>query len=73
MKIEIQVPDEFTAEQVKEVKEFAIIKVERIVRATEVVPVEIKDGNDTKIDDLLVAMGLPTKYAVAEVVEVVEG
>ena len=58
---------DFTAEQIKEVQEFAMIKVERILRATEVVPVAIKEANDTKIDECLIAMNLPTKFTKVEV------
>ena len=69
-KITIEVPADFTAEQVKEVQEFAMIKVERILRASEVVPIEIKEANDAKVDECLTAMSLPTKFAkVEEVVE----
>ena len=69
-KITIEVPADFTAEQVKEVQEFAMVKVERILRATEVVPVAIKEANDAKVDECLVAMDLPTKFTkVEEVVE----
>ena len=65
--ITIEVPADFNAEQIKEVQEFAMVKVERILRATEVVPVEIKEANDTKIDECLVAMELPTKFAKVEI------
>ena len=65
-KITIEVPADFTAEQVKEVQEFAMVKVDRILRATEVVPVAIKEANDTKVDECLLAMNLRTKFAKVE-------
>jgi len=67
--ITISVPSDFTDEQVKEVQNFAMVKVERILRATEVVPTNIKETNDTKVDECREATGLEPKYTVEEVIE----
>ena len=74
-KVTIEVPDSFTAEEIAQVQDFATVKIDRILRANEVVAKELKDTNDTKIDECRVAMGLTAKYAkVEEVAEpIIEG
>lgn len=61
-KITIEVPDDFTEEQIKSVKEYAIIQVERFVRTNEEIPVATKEANDLKVDDLRVKSGLEKVY-----------
>ena len=64
--VTIEVPDSFTDEQCKEVQDFATVKIDRILRANEVVAENIKTTNDTTIDECREAMGLTPKYKAVE-------
>jgi hypothetical protein len=66
-KITIEVPDDFTEAQIKAVKEYAMVQVERFVRINEEIPVATKEANDLKVDDLRVKSGLEKAYEVARV------
>ena len=74
-KITIEVPENFTDEDVKAVKDFATVKIDRIVRANEVVATQVKEANDIVVDECRKAMGLTAKYekVVEEVIEPKEG
>jgi hypothetical protein len=67
--IEIKVPDSFTEEQEIRVKEYAVVQMERIIRATEIPPVEVREANDKIVKDIRVEMGLVKESEEAEIID----